>query len=152
IEFKNNALVVAMAEPQNLRLVEEIHFRTGKNVLARFSFKEDILASIRRFYDGEEVIPELVIKPVAKTSTDDDFLKTDAEEEAALTQLEFIVASAREENREAMKELRAGVKKQTLVIRFLSLILARAASKQASDVHIEPCAGETIVRMRMDGM
>src|SRR5687767_3509139 len=122
LEVRNNSLIVALADPQDLKILEELRFRTGKAISPRFSFRDDILAGIRRFYEKEEGIKELVLKE-SPAPANSDLLEADAEEEQALTELEFIVASSREENREMMKELRAGVKKKTLVVRFLSMIL-----------------------------
>src|SRR4029077_17842177 len=63
-----------------------------------------------------------------------------------------ITASSREENREALSELQAGMRKQTLAVRFVSAILARAAQRGASDVHFEPAVGNAVVRLRIDGI
>jgi type II secretory ATPase GspE/PulE/Tfp pilus assembly ATPase PilB-like protein len=53
LQIQNNVLVIAMAEPQNLKMLDELRFCSGKQVSPRFSFREDILAGIRRYYDGE---------------------------------------------------------------------------------------------------
>jgi type II secretory ATPase GspE/PulE/Tfp pilus assembly ATPase PilB-like protein len=95
-------------------------------------------------------VRELVIKETDHVNGD--LPLADAEEEDMLTELEFIVAGSREENKETMKELQKGAKKRTLVIRFLSMILARAVRKNASDLHIEPRVEAILVRMGVDGI
>jgi type IV pilus assembly protein PilB len=149
LEYKNNLLVVALAEPQDLKLIDELRFRSGRQVSARFSFREDIVAGIRRFYDKDAGVGELVLK---ESTVGEDTVPADPEEEDALTGLELIVTSTREENKELIKELRAGVKKRSLAVRFLSLILARAAAKEATDLSIEPRVNGLAVRMRVDGV
>src|ERR1039457_970052 len=47
-------LVVAMAEPQNLGINDEIRFKVGKNILPRFAFHNEILAAIAKHYGGED--------------------------------------------------------------------------------------------------
>src|SRR5262249_57575297 len=64
---------------------------------------------------------------------------------------EFIAADAREESNAAIKELNSS-KQRTPAVRFVSNILALAAQKGASDIHIEPRVGNTIVRIRVDGI
>jgi type II secretory ATPase GspE/PulE/Tfp pilus assembly ATPase PilB-like protein len=85
-------------------------------------------------------------------STPDEPLQTNAEEEETLTQLEFIVANSREENKEALKELRGGSRKRNYAVRLLSMILSRAAQQEASDVHLEPGIDSTVIRLRVDGV
>jgi type IV pilus assembly protein PilB len=65
--------------------------------------------------------------------------------------VEFITSDSREENHAALKELSA-TRERTPAVRFVSNILALAAQKQASDIHIEPRAGNMIVRVRVDGI
>src|SRR4030095_8301675 len=116
-----------------------------------FSFREDIQTGIRKFYDKEELAKALVLKNLDLSGTDES-LKATAEEEVTLTQLEFIVASTREDNKEVLKELRSGVEKRGYAIRLLSLILSRAAEREASDIHFEPRLDSTVIRVRVDGI
>src|SRR5262249_26773560 len=58
-----------------------------------------------------------------------------------------------EEDIESKKEVQAGVRQQrTVAVRIVSMILAKAAQKGASDIHIEPQIRGTIVRLRIDGL
>src|SRR5262245_27770606 len=151
LEVRAGALIVALAEPQDLKILEELRFSTGRMVSARFSFREDIQSGIRKFYDKEELAKALVLKDLDLPGTDES-LKATPEEEVTLTQLEFIVASTREDNKEVLKELRSGVQKRGYAIRLLSLILSRAAEREASDLHLEPRVDSTVIRMRVDGI
>ena len=137
LECQGKELVVAMAEPQNLLLRDELRFSTGMSISPRFSFREDILAGIKKHYGRDE-------------PGGDSGAKTSEKEDAAA--IEFITTNEREENREALKELQAGMGQQTSAVRYVSRILAAALKKGASDVHIEPRVGNCMVRLRVDGI
>src|SRR5262245_59292099 len=55
LQSHGRALVVAMAEPQNLLLRDELRFSTGMEISARFGFREEILAGIKTHYGKETV-------------------------------------------------------------------------------------------------
>jgi type IV pilus assembly protein PilB len=143
LEVKGRELIIAMAEPQNLTFLDELRFRAGMEISPRFSFRDDILIGIKKFYGTHN--PD---------GTDDQEPGDDvdlSQSDAATADVEFITADSREENRVAMKELRA-TRQKTPAVRFVSNILALAAQKQASDIHIEPRVGSMIVRIRVDGI
>ena len=130
-------LVVAMAEPQNLLVHNELRFSTGMEISPRFSFRDDIVAGIRKHYGRDEPCDE----PESETAE-----KRDADA------IEFITSNEREENREALKEFNAGMNQQTPAVHYVSRILAGAVNKGASDIHIEPRVGNCVVRLRVDGI
>lgn len=143
LEIKGRKLVVVMAEPQNLSFLDELRFRVGMPISPRFSFREDILASIDKFY-GESVPTDNALDEEAETVFGRD-------QESLLTDVEFIAEDLDDESSEAQKELYAG-RKRTPAVRFLSNIMVSAVEKSASDIHIEPRAGSTLVRIRVDGI
>jgi type IV pilus assembly protein PilB len=79
IEVQKNALVVAVAEPQSLALLDELRFSVKVPVSLRFSFRKDIMAGIAQFYDNNGV-------PVEPLPDDD-------EEETETLTVEFTVAN-----------------------------------------------------------
>jgi type IV pilus assembly protein PilB len=142
LEVKGRELIIAMAEPQNLAFLDELRFSTGMVISPRFSFRDDIIEGIKKFFKeaGESL---------ETTEPGDD---VDFSQDSDFSAVEFITADSREENRAAMKELRAGLRQRTPAVRFVSNILAMAADKEASDIHIEPRVGNMIVRVRVDGI
>jgi type IV pilus assembly protein PilB len=139
--LKGRELVVAMAEPQNLELIHELQFRSGTTIVPRFSFQEDILEAITKFYG-----------PKSDASQDQEEGDSATVETDSYPQLEFIVKDVSEENRAAQQERQAGVKLKTPAVRYVSRILADAAEKSASDIHIEPHDDRVLVRVRVDGV
>ena len=142
LEIKGRKLVVVMAEPQNLSFLDELRFRVGMPISPRFSFREDILAAIDKYYG---------IEAPADDASDDEEEAIFGRDQESLSDVEFIAEDIGDEASEAQKELRAG-RKRTPAVRFLSDIVCSAVEKSASDIHIEPRAGSTLVRIRVDGI
>jgi len=137
LESKGKTLVVAMAEPQNLLIRDELRFSTGMEISPRFSFRDDILVGIRKHYGRDEAGGESEVETGEKRDA---------------SAIEFITTNEREESREALRELQAGMNQQTPAVHYVSRILATAVNKGASDIHIEPRVGNCVVRLRVDGM
>jgi len=133
-------MVVAMAEPQNVTTIDELRFSSGKDISPRFGFRAEILSAIYRNYDHfDSTAP-------ARQAADD------ATTEAG-SEMEFISTSTRQANRDAIQEIQAELnQKKTPAVRMVSEIIQKAINKQASDIHIEPQATATVVRIRVDGV
>src|SRR5262245_44102433 len=126
LQINGRELIVALAEPQNLQFMHELQFCSGMIIVPRFSFRQDIQDAILQFYgNGEAPLRD----------HDDDQITAEADSFPAL---EFIVKDANEENRAAQQEKQAGIRLKTPAVRYVSRILAEAAEKGASDIHIEP--------------
>src|ERR1700740_3342855 len=46
IQSDEKTLTIAMAEPQNLQLLDELRFKTGLKIVTRFSFHDEVLATL----------------------------------------------------------------------------------------------------------
>jgi len=67
--------------------------------------------------------------------------------------MEFISTSSRQANREAIEAIQAELHhNRTPAVRLVSEIIQKAMEKQASDIHIEPQATTTVIRIRVDGV
>ena len=141
LQIVGRELIVAFAEPQNLEFVQELQFCSGMTIAPRFSFRQDIEEAILQFYGNGEA---------SLTDHDDDGQIT--AEADHFPSLEFIVKDANEEVRAAQQEKQAGVRLKTPAVRYVSRILADAAEKGASDIHIEPQDDNVLVRVRVDGV
>jgi hypothetical protein len=56
LQIKGKSLVVVMAEPQNLALVDDLGFRTGLSIAPRFGFREEIMEAILKLYREEQFV------------------------------------------------------------------------------------------------
>jgi type IV pilus assembly protein PilB len=145
IEKIKTSLTVVMAEPQNLNLVDELRFTSGAEIVPRFGFTHEILQSISKFYKTPEAPPE---EPQNKPRNE-----TAQAADAKLDRMEFVSTSSRQANHEALQEVQAEIShRRTPAVRLVTEIIQAALARQASDIHIEPQATDTAVRLRVDGV
>ena len=129
-----------MAEPQNVATINELRFTCGKDISPRFGFRAEIQSAIVRSYD------HFVSSAPLRQAVNEAPLESGI-------QMEFISTSSRQANREAIQEIQAELnQKRTPAVRLVSEIIKKAMAKQASDIHIEPQATMTVVRIRVDGV
>jgi type IV pilus assembly protein PilB len=139
VHVQGTKLVVAMAEPQNLQIVDELRFSTGMNIIPRLSFRSEIKAAVEKWYGRIEEAEAAVAQAIAPASDG--------------PEMEFISSSSLQRNIEAMQEMQAELlQKSTPAVRMVASAISAAVTKQASDIHIEPQASDTVIRFRVDGM
>jgi len=131
IKFEDSTLTVALSDPLNPTILDDLHFMLGTNVKGAISNKEDIMEAITKFYgtSGESV--EDMLKEL-----EDDMPLQKYEEE----NIEDDIITLRELATEAP------------VIKLLNLILIQAIKDRASDIHFEPFENEFKIRYRIDGI
>ncbi len=137
-------VVTVMAEPQNLRALDELRFLCGMEISPRLGFKSEIDQAIKKCYeDGDEGAVEM--SPDQK--------KLPFVEQVDVSGMQFFTASASDRNKAAMDEFEAEMRQEkTPAVSLVSALLCAAATKKASDIHIEPQALTTVVRIRVDGV
>lgn len=137
VHCQGTKLVTAMAEPQNLHIIDELRFSTGMEIIPRLPFRREIVAAVEKWYGEAEEAEAAVVDAIAPATEDPG--------------TEFISSSSLQRNIEAMQEMQAELlQKITPVVRLVALAITAAAEKQASDIHIEPQAGDTVIRQRME--
>jgi type IV pilus assembly protein PilB len=143
IRMDQTRLVVAMAEPQNLTTIDEVRFSSGKDLSSRFGFRAEIQKAISRNYahlknslSSTQALPGVSEDPSGEEQT-----------------VQFISTSSRQANRDAIQEIQAELNnRKTPAVRLVSEIIQKAIFKHASDIHVEPQATCTVVRIRVDGV
>ena len=147
IEKTDAGLTVAMAEPQNLTLLDELRFTSDAEIIPRFGFTSEIMDAITRCYAGRKTAPgpEKLPKVAEEPLSLNPALDVDG--------MQFVSTSSRQANREVLQEVQAEVRqKRTPAVHVVSEIIQAALTRQASDIHIEPQAADTAVRLRVDGV
>jgi type IV pilus assembly protein PilB len=140
IRIEQSRLVAAMATPQDLGVLDELRFRTGLEISPRLAFHAEVHQAIAKFYHSDEVQTASQASPPAQ-------------EDAPSEEVEFVSASSRQTNQEAIQEMQADLRlRKTPAVLLVSEIIRKAMAKYASDIHIEPRAAETAVRIRVDGV
>jgi type IV pilus assembly protein PilB len=122
-----NTLIVAVAEPSNLFLIDEIRLATKLEVQVVAASSKDIRRMVTTL-------------PDSKTFVIDDII--DDNVQADVTLLETAVADLAE-----VEEFNG----QSPVIRLVNYIIYNAVKEGASDIHIEPAERCLRVRNRIDG-
>jgi len=54
VRREGKVLIVVMAEPQNLQVLDELRFKTELVIEPRFGFQSEVLAAIERLYTGSD--------------------------------------------------------------------------------------------------
>ncbi|HEV8384236.1 MAG TPA: ATPase, T2SS/T4P/T4SS family [Candidatus Acidoferrales bacterium] len=138
---EGNRIIVVMAEPQNLHTIDELRFVSGMEISPRMGFRSEIQEAIEKCY------ADAVIKEKAAVS------RLPFIEQVDVSGMQFFTASSSERNKAAMAEFEAEMRNEkTPAVLLVSAILSAAATKKASDIHIEPQANGTVVRIRVDGV
>jgi type IV pilus assembly protein PilB len=129
-------LVVVMAEPQNLRQLDEMRFLVGCRIAPRLGLRNEIEEAIANTYPQHKA-----------SATELPFDQID------VSDIQFFSASKSERTKQAMEDFRDELKNDRHpAVRLVSAILCAAVMRKASDIHVEPQASETIVRVRVDGV
>ena len=130
LSFENGVLTVALSNPMNVSVLDDLRFLLSCEVTGAVATAESIDQAIRRYYAGqtgdslEDVLAELGAEDVMQV------------EEGTAYSLEDIEKQAN----------------STPVVKLLNMILLQAIRDRASDVHIEPFEDELKVRYRIDGV
>jgi type IV pilus assembly protein PilB len=139
LRMERHRLVVVMAEPQNVQMLTELGFAAGRGITPQFGFRAEILAAIENNYGGfAEAHPRSVGAPAVFASS-------------SLASVEFGGSDTLREQGIPLEQLQAELKNSPAVA-LVSNIIASAASKDASDIHLEPSAQGLVVRLRIDGI
>jgi type II secretion system protein E len=124
IRLENNFLTIALADPTNINVIDDIKLLLGFDVRPVLASERDILEAIRRYYGvGAETIEKII-------------------DEKGLGQRGMV--SVTEDIEKASTDATIG--------RFVNQILLEAYRDRATDIHIEPYENELRIRYRIDGI
>ncbi len=133
IEKHNSKLVVAMANPLDIFVIDELRLATGLEIEPFIAVEDDINTAISESYRGEVNVTD-AIAGVIKDFDGDTLQISKAEEE--------------ELSAEQLRELGD----EAPVIRLANLIVSQGVMDRASDIHVEPMKDGVRVRYRIDGV
>jgi type IV pilus assembly protein PilB len=120
-------ITIAMADPTNLRTIDHLKFKTGKEVEPVIAAEASILAAIEKNYKiGFEDMSQLLENVSAKN--DLDVVKVEDDIDKGLTDEEG-----------------------AQVVKLVNLMINQAISEGASDIHLEPLEKYVRLRYRVDG-
>ncbi len=124
IEFKDNHLVIASADPANINNLDGLTSIVGKKIRFVLAIEADIFEGIRQYYGlGAETIARML------EGKDQDIA-------AASPVVENI----------------ADMQSEASIARFVNQILLEGCRNRATDIHFEPYENDLRVRYRIDGV
>jgi type IV pilus assembly protein PilB len=128
ISLEGQTLTIAMVDPSNIFIIDDIKFLTRKNIRVTVATESSIKSAMDRFYDAGAALED-----VMQEFDEDGVDVVEGSEDLDLGELE-----------EAAE--------QAPVVKLVNLILVDAIKKVASDIHIEPYEKSFRVRYRIDGV
>ena len=130
---KRTTLTIAMADPTSVNTISDIKFFTGYHVEPVIASESAIARAIERYYGG----PPSGLKQKI--------------EDLGVVQEASTLQVVEDEEKMDVATLEADAK-QPPVVNIVNLLIAEAARKNASDIHIEPYRNKFRVRLRVDGV
>jgi type IV pilus assembly protein PilB len=133
LSLKGNSLRLAMADPLDYSAIQDVMFRTSKQVVPVVTTQGSIVILLNQ-------LPSDAVKAQ----------ETYENLTGAIPEGEVVPAEDLEEGVDAAKLARDT--KLAPVIRLVNLMLSGAAKAGASDIHVEPKEKNLLVRQRVDGL
>jgi type IV pilus assembly protein PilB len=133
VSVQGNLVTLAVLDPYNPQLVEELSFVLGKDVHLAVAPPKQIEAAIARHFSEESGSLKDVLEDM----------------ESQLAQSEIVESAVKSgaQGAAALEDLA----NQAPIVRFVNLILFQAIQDRASDIHFEPFEDEFKIRYRVDG-
>ncbi len=123
IGFEDDKLIVAVANPTDVFIFDDLRMMTGFEVRPVVSTKEDIIASINKYARADQLVGEGMDELTREVAGDEE------EEEAVAATVD-----------------------EAPIVKLANLIINQGINDRASDIHIEPQEKDVRVRYRIDGV
>jgi len=132
ISKKEKKLVVAMANPLEQYVIDDLRFITGLDIGIAVAPESEVVSAIDKYY----------------TNNLNGVLSEDVDIDAFL---EIIEDDKAQDDDDDIQNL-IGLTEQAPVVKFTNHIIANAIKLKATDIHVEPRYADTMVRYRVDGI
>ncbi|UCD59294.1 MAG: Flp pilus assembly complex ATPase component TadA [Candidatus Hydrogenedentota bacterium] len=142
VRKENKTLYVAMSDPTNLGVVDNLRLLLECDISPVLATAEDIKEAIRKYYGLEEVTVDTMLSQVSGDSLST--VSSLSVSSLSVESIEFdgsIMEGGDDEDSD-----------EGPVIKLVTLLILEAFRHRASDIHIEPFERELKVRYRIDGI
>jgi len=134
ISKMGDMLTVAMADPLNIFVVDDVKALTGLKISPVITTEKDIREAISRYYEEDATITiEKIID--------------DMKEPSGIKVLEEVQAEPGQSSSDILR-----ITQEAPVVKITNLLLAEAVNLRASDILVEPLEADVRVRYRVDGI
>jgi type IV pilus assembly protein PilB len=130
VSKSGNTLMIAMVDPTNVLVVDDVKFAAGLNVELMVATESALRRAIDRFYDSTDALQTAM---------------------AGMEDAGMEVMEEPEDLSPNIGEIKQAVE-EAPVVKLVNLILAEAIKKGASDIHTEPYEKNFRIRFRIDGV
>jgi type IV pilus assembly protein PilB len=138
VDRTGDSLTVALADPSNIYLLDELRLLTQCQIIPVISFESDIKEAIEKYY------------PAGQGENADEALKDIADVEIDAASTAVSEAAAQEE---AVEEEDLSLNADDApVVQLVNMIISEAIKMRASDIHVEPYEKTLRLRYRVDGV
>jgi general secretion pathway protein E/type IV pilus assembly protein PilB len=127
VETQNGALVVALADPLDVEVIDSLEHVAGRPVRVGLALAQDLRQAIQRHYEEKEGVMARLARRLESPG-----IAPPGEEPAV--------------------EAEADGKSDAPIIRLVHAIIQEAVRRRASDIHLEPLERRLRVRYRIDGV
>lgn len=141
VDKTGDTLTVALSDPSNIYLQDELRILTGSKIIPVISFESDIIEALNHYYSGGDDAASKYDE-MLKDITDQDLEVMEEEDE-----LEFQESSSGDEDEDLSVDV-----DDAPVIQLVNLIISEAIKAGASDIHVEPYEKSLRLRYRIDGV
>ena len=134
VSFKDDALTIAMCDPQKLSILDELRSFLGYEICPAVATEKEVLRALERYYAvGGESVETLI---------------ADMEQDAALA------AAVQALEKQGSMDLTSveALADSAPVRKLLNMVLLLGIKDHASDLHFEPFENEFKIRIRADGV
>jgi type IV pilus assembly protein PilB len=128
LKREGRTLTVAMADPTDLGLLEDLKFITRFDLFPVIAGEYTLRNLIEKYYEASDQQLQSILKDMEETGEDVEVLEEEEDEAATQAQID-----------------------DAPVVKLINGLLTDAVRRGASDIHIEPFEHEIRVRYRIDG-
>lgn len=152
VEKEGISLKVVMSDPTNIFTIDDLRLTTGLDIVPLLGDEGDIIEALDRHYEKQKIN-----KNVVHTQRDED---QDPKTEGIKTAVLDFEEELKRVNEEIAVEIKEDGAEENIdisdiqnapVVKMVNLILGKAVTSRASDIHIESFDDAVVVRNRVDG-
>lgn len=136
VRISDGVLTIAMADPLNIGVIDDLHQIIGMPVTAAISNQQDVATFIRKNYAYETDSIEDTLQSLLKRVGEKELSSEELGQQTIVGDVDNLVALAQEPE----------------VIKIVNLVLLDAVQMRASDIHFEVYEDDFRIRIRVDGI
>lgn len=147
LKIEGNTLIIALTDPFDIFMQEDIHFLTGMRIKPCVAAKTDILQALEAAYPPPRTAPPIHPEPESRLEVIPPFPPSDLVDDGEKDDQDDIARLMEEPAAESGVADDVG-----LYIRMSEALLAQAIKERATELHLDPYPDRVSLRLRVDGV